>query len=92
VRRVIPLAGPGVSVFQNKVSVEEAVMRCLLRAVSPMLLMFVVVAALGQSSTPPDGREVEAWLAKTMRISQGEQPASANTAAAQAFQAWSDST
>jgi len=57
-----------------------------------MLLMFVVVAAQGQSSTPPDGDEVELRLAKTARISLSEQPASTNSAAAQVFQAWSDSS
>ena len=65
-------------------------MKHIVSTVSPMLLMFVVVAALGQSSTPPSGKEVDAWLAKTVRISPGKQPVSANSAAAQAFQAWSD--
>lgn len=39
----------------------------------------------------PDGKEVEVWLAKTVRISQGELPASANSSAAQAFQSKADS-
>ena len=67
-------------------------MKHILPAVSPILLVFAVVAALGQFSTPPDRKEVEACLAKTVRISVGEQPASANSAAAQAFQAWSDAS
>ena len=39
----------------------------------------------------PDGKEVEVWLAKTVRISQGEQQASANSSVAQASQSKSDS-
>jgi hypothetical protein len=39
----------------------------------------------------PDGNEVEVWLAKTVRISQGEQPASAISSTAQAFQPKADS-
>lgn len=38
----------------------------------------------------PDGKEVEVWLAKTVRIAQGEQPASANSSAAQALQSKTD--
>lgn len=39
----------------------------------------------------PDGKELEVWLAKTVRISQGEQPAPADSSAAQAFQPKADS-